>query len=187
MSEPSQLYVRVHISREGLDAFLASPFPDPSADEALLAWLGTAEYYGERYTPELIRERVDSDGTIAEWVEAVTEPATHGIVMPHSNVYDGTTQMWTLAVLDFSENYDDYIAAVAAFRVAAKYKDLPGDDGFLIYGYLFEEGAVAAAVRIQGDGEVRFIDEGEAASLVAEADAAMETLVAEGEAGAEEL
>jgi hypothetical protein len=186
MSEPNQLYARVHISREKLDAFLASRFPDAAADAGLLAWLDGAQYYGERYTPALIGERVDLDGTVGEWVEEVTEPATHGIVMPSSNVYDGTTETWTLAVLDFSENYDDYIAAVAAFRAVAAFKDLPGDDGFLIYGYLFEEGAVAAALRIR-EGESTFLSENDASALVAQADEAMDALVDEGGEDAEEL
>jgi hypothetical protein len=186
MSEPNQLYGRIHISRERLDAFLASRFPDAAADAGLLEWLEGAEYYGERYTPALIGERVDVDGTVGEWVDDVTEPATHGIVMPSSNVYDGTTQTWTLAVLDFSENYDDYIAAVAVFRAVAAYKDLPSDDAFLIYGYLFEGGAVAAALRIRA-GEATFVPEDDAAAFVAEADEAMEALVEEGGEDADEL
>src|ERR1700722_8570364 len=104
MSEPNQLYARVHMSRERLDAFLAGRFPDAAADAGLLQWLETAEYYGERYTAALIGERVDLDCTVGEWVEEVTEDASHGVVMPSSNVYDGMTETWTLAVLDFSEN-----------------------------------------------------------------------------------
>jgi hypothetical protein len=184
MSEPSQLYARVRISRNRLDEFLRSAFPDPSGDEAVLAWLSKAEYYGERYTPELIRERTGSFSTVGAWIDWLMEPAA-SLPMPSRNSYDAATQTWALAALDFSENYDDYIAAVATFREAAKYKDLPGNDGFLVYGFLFESGHVAVALGIE-TGESRFLEESEAESLVSEADAAMEELIAEGAAGSEE-
>jgi hypothetical protein len=99
--------------------------------------------------------------------------------MPSGVGYDDKTQTWSAAVLDFSENYDDYIAAVAVFREIAKYKDLPGYDCLLIYGFLFENGAVAVALRIQM-GASTFLEESEAESLVPEANAAMEALTAQG-------
>jgi hypothetical protein len=104
--------------------------------------------------------------------------------MPSSVNYEDKTQTWTVAVLDFSENYDDYIAAVAVFREIAKYKDLPGDDGLLIYGFLFEDEAVAVALRIEV-GASNFLDESESEALVSEANVAMEALTAEGAAGYE--
>jgi len=142
-----------------------------------------AEYYGERYTPELIRERTGPFSTVGAWIDWLMEPAA-SFPMPSRNSYDAATQTWTLAALDFSENYDDYIAAVAIFREAAKYKDLPADDGFLVYGFLFESSHVAAALRIEM-GESKFLDESETESLVSEADAAMEELIAEGAADGE--
>jgi hypothetical protein len=39
MSEPSQLYARVHITRSRFDEFMASAFPDVSDDPDVLAWL----------------------------------------------------------------------------------------------------------------------------------------------------
>jgi len=186
MSEPSQLYSRVRLSREKLDAFLASPFPDPGGDEDVLAWLENASYYGDPYTPETIRERVVGHATVGDWVNWLMEPALYGIPMPGSNDYDDAKQTWTLAALDFSENYDDYIAAVAAFREIANYKDMPGsggdqgdesNDGLLIYGYLFEGGAVSVALSIQ-TGAAEFLDEAQAQPLIIEANAVMEALVA---------
>lgn len=185
MSEPSQLYARVRLSRPRLEEFLAGVFPDPSDDADVLAWLSSALYYGDRYTPQLIRERLASQTTVGAWVDWLTEPASHGFAMPSRNGYDDESQTWTLAVLDFSENYDDYLAAVAAFRTIAKYKDLAGDDGFLIFGYLFEESYIAAALRI-GVNMSEFLDDSSAQSLVSEASAAMESLVAEGAAGADD-
>jgi hypothetical protein len=180
VSEPSQLYARVRLSRARFDGFLNSSFPDPSADGEILAWLGTAEYYGERYTSELIRERVAPGSTIVAWVDELMAPAPYGIAMPGRNSYDDATQTWTLAALDFSENYDDYIAAIAVFREAAKYKDLPGDDGFLIYGFLFENQHVEVAMRI-GINSTEFLeDDAETEPFVSEANAAMEALMPEG-------
>ena len=183
MSEPSQLYARLHLSRHRLDEFLETTIPDPSGDAELLAWLADAEYYGERYTPDLIRKRVDAGTTIGAWVDDLMTPAPHGVVMPARNVYDEESQTWTLGALDFSENYDDYLTALAVFRAAANVKDLAGDDGFLIYGYLFEDSHVVAALQV-AMGASRFLDEESAAPLVAEADVTMEALMAEGAAGA---
>jgi hypothetical protein len=182
VSEPSQLYARVRLSRRRLDEFLATTIPDPSGDAELLSWLADAEYHGERYTPELIRERVVSDMTVGAWVSDLMTPAPHGIVMPARNVYDAQSETWMLAALDFSENYDDYLTALGIFRAVANYKDLPGDDGFLIYGFLFEDSHVVAALQL-GIGASQFLDEEAAAPLVAEADVAMEALMAEGAAG----
>jgi hypothetical protein len=182
MSEPNQLYARVRLSRSKLDEFLKSAFPDPSEDEGVLAWLSSTSYYGDRYTPESIRERISSERTVGAWVDVAVEPADW-LAMPARNAYDDVSKTWTLAVLTFSENFDDYIAAVAVFREIAKYKDLPGDDGMLIYGHLFESDGVEVALRI-AMGSASFIDEAEAASLVSEANAIMDELIAQGAAEA---
>lgn len=182
MSEPNQLYARVHISRPKLDEFLASPFPDPSGDDAVLQWLSEAQYYGPRYTPETIREQVVSGRTtIAEWVDELMGPGAWGFPMPAANDYDDATQTWTLGVIDFSENYDDYTAAVAVFRAIAKVKDLDGDDGLLIYGCIFENDAVNVALRVER-GSSEFLDEASAGWLVAAANVTMDALKAQGAA-----
>lgn len=184
LSEPRQLYASVRLSRAKLDAFLASALPDPSEDREVLAWLDTACYYGDRYTPELIRERISSQPTVGEWVDELLAPAHYGFAMPSRNSYDDASQTWTLAVLDFSENYDDYLAAVAVFRQIAKYKDLTGDDGMLIYAHLFDEDDhPEVALRI-GPGSATFLDESTAASLISDANVAMEALMEEGQRGA---
>jgi hypothetical protein len=183
VSEPNQLYARVRLSRQRLDDLLGSAFPDPSEDEDVLGWLSTASYYGERYTPKLIRERISSEPTVREWVDRLLEPASYGFAMPARNGYDDGSQTWTLAVLDFSENYDDYIAAVAVFREIAKYKDLLSDDGMLIYGHLFESDGVQLALRIT-IGSAKFMGEDEAGELVSEANTVMDELIALGAAEA---
>lgn len=183
MSEPCQLFARVRLSRPQLDRFLNSPFPDAAADTEILDWLANASYYGERYTPDSIRERLRGLSSVRAWVEDLEEPA-FGVFMPCASDYDDATQTWTLAVLDFSENYDDFIAAIAAFRALAKFKDLPGDgDGMLIYGYMFEHGYVVTALGIDR-GTSRFLDDGAPRGLAVQADAAMESLMAKGAAAA---
>jgi hypothetical protein len=187
MSEPRQLYARVHLSRQRLDESLASPFPDVSADEDVLKWLAAASYYGERYTPQLIRERVCDHATVGEWVQWLAEPAPYGFEMPHRNYYDDATHAWTLAALDFSENYDDFLAAVAVYRAVARVKDFPGEDCLLVYSFLFGDSSPSIALQIEMGGS-RFLSESEAAPLVAQADTTMEELMAEGasKAGAAE-
>jgi hypothetical protein len=185
MSEPNQLYARVHLSRAKFDEFLASAFPDPSEDDDVLAWLFEASYYGDRYTPESIRERISSEPTIGQWVEQLVAPAPYGFVMPARSSYDDASQAWTLAILDFSENYDDYLAAVAAFREIAKYKDVLGDDGMLVYAYMFGNDDVEVALRIE-TGSSRFLAEDEAAPLVEQANVAMDELKMQGAALAQD-
>lgn len=183
MSEPCQLFARVRLTRAELDRFFNSPFPDAAADAAILDWLANASYYGERYTPDSIRERLRGLSTVGEWIEDLVEPAV-GFFMPCASGYDDATQTWTLAVLDFSENYDDFIAAIGAFRAIATFKDLPGDgDGMLIYGYMHEAGYVVTALGIEC-GVSRFLDDGAPRGLALQADAAMESLMAKGAAAA---
>jgi hypothetical protein len=185
MSEPYQLYARIRLSRSRFEEFLAAPFPDPSGDPEVLAWLSEAEYYGPRYTPETIRAQVVAGNTTVDaYVESLAAPGAWGISAPFRNEYDDKTQTWTLAILDFSENYDDYLAAVAVFRECAKYKDLPSDDGLLVYGYLFGNG-MPLALRIRM-GTSAFIVEDEATPLIEQADAVMEELTAQGAALATE-
>jgi hypothetical protein len=186
MSEPNQLYARIRISRPRLDEFLRSPFPDPSDDAAVLAWLSTASYFGDRYTPEKIREQVVSAATtVGAWIDWLMSPAPYGFPMPSANEYDDSTQTWTIGVLDFSENYDDYTAAVAVFRAVTAFKDVPGDDCMLIFAFLFGSGEAEVALRIDS-GASEFLDESAAAEFIPEATAAMEALMAKGAAQAGE-
>jgi hypothetical protein len=153
MSEPNQLYARVRISRD-------------------------------RYTPDKIREQVVSGSTtVRAWVDAVIAPGVYGFPMPSLNAYDDVTQTWTLGVLDFSENYDDYTAAVAVFREIVKFKDVPGDDCMLVFAFLFGSGGIDVALRI-GVGASEFLDEDAAAVFVPEAEAAMQALMDRGAAQA---
>jgi hypothetical protein len=183
MSEPNQLYARVHLSRAKFEAFLAGAFPDPSGDPGVLAWLSQASYYGDRYTPESIRERISSEVTVGEWVDRQLAPAPYGFVMPARSRYDDASQAWTLGVLDFSENYDDYLAAVAVFREIAKHRDVDGEDGMLIYACIFGNDDVEVALRIEM-GSSHFLTEDEAAALVAEANVTMDELKLEGASAA---
>jgi len=186
MSEPSQLFARLHISRAKYEAFLASPFR-VEVDDALMAWLDEASYYGPRITRESVPERASKYATVREWVDDMVAPGIMSMGLgeiPYRNEYDDATQTWTLAALDFSENYDDYIAAAGAMREAARFKDLPGDDGLVVYGYMFGNG-FEFAVRIDA-GASAFLSEEEAAPLVAQADAVMESLMKQGAARAGE-
>jgi hypothetical protein len=188
MSEPSQLYARVRISGPRLEEFLKSAFPDPSTDESVLAWLSEASYYGSRYTPEKIRAQVVAETTtVGAWVDDLMAPGIYGFPMPCLNAYDDATQTWTIGVLDFSENYDDYTAAVAVFRAIAAFKDVPGDDYMLIYAFLFGSGGIDVALKIVPGTSV-FLDESAAAQFVPEANAAMQALMDKGaaEAGGDE-
>lgn len=183
VSEPRQIFGRLHLSRARFDELCGASFPDVSEDPGVLAWLAAGSYYGPRYTAEIVRERLAEYGSVREWLDAVVAPGAWGFPMPVRNRYDEAECSWTLGVLDFSENYDDYLAAVAVFRLAAAYKDLPGDDGMLIYGYMFGDNEISVALRVD-IGQSSFLSEDEAGALVAQADETMEALMAEGAASA---
>ena len=178
MSEPSQLFARVRLSRARYEAFLATSFEIPADDARFFEWLAAAKYYGEPITAQNLHQRVAASVCVRDWVAAVMAPP-----FPHPGVpslgidrYDGDAQTWTLASLGFSESYDDFIPAVAIFRKLAEFLEPGEGGGLLIYRYLFGDGKIIAAMRVDPGSPV-FLDETASRTLVAESDSELSALM----------
>lgn len=178
MSEPSQLFARVRLSRARYDAFLATTFALPTEDAGFFEWLAAAKYYGEPITAQNLHERVTKRVCVRDWVSAVMAPPFPHPGAPSLGIdrYDDDAQTWTLASLGFSESYDDFIPAVAIFRRLAAFLEPGEGGGLLIYRYLFGDGRIIAAMRVDPGSPV-FLDESASRELVAKSDAELSTLM----------
>lgn len=155
MSEPSSLYIRVTLSEAAMSSFRQSPLALPGEYHDWLAWLGTQSFYGE-ITDAGVKEldqnpciRPKDMATAGEFLDFFAED-TAGTRITH----DADTGLWTLRMLEFSENYYDFIETLAILRALAKFKDLPGEDFVLIFPYLWgDEPTVYLSIR-QGSSEL---------------------------------
>jgi hypothetical protein len=181
MSEPSSLYVRVTLSEAAMSSFRQSPVSLPGEYQDWLPWLETQKFYGE-ITNADIEELGQNPGirpkdiaTAGEFLDFFAEDTAGTRI-----VHDTSTGLWTLRMLEFSENYYDYIETLAILRALAKFKDLPGEDFVLIFPYLWgDEPTVYLSIR-QGSGELIAPTPEKS---IAEAKAAMKALVDEVTAG----
>ncbi len=140
MSEPSSLYMRVHLTAGNLEAFQSSRLRAPSSYSDWLAWLRTRTFYGEITASDIERMDPARDAgapeiqSVGEYLALLCQDPT---ASPSQTHYDPATQTWTLCVMQLSENYNDLIVALSILRGVSAYKDLPGDDFILIYPYLW--------------------------------------------------
>ncbi len=134
MSEPSSLYARVHLSAPALRAFMESPLARPTAYSDWRGWLDRASFHGTIRDAEIAAMPTGAEPSVRAALAALCRPLPYE---PAQERYDPVTQTWTLAVLQFSENYYDFIDILTIIRAIAAYKDLPGEDVILIYPFLW--------------------------------------------------
>nr|WP_315245226.1 hypothetical protein [uncultured Albidiferax sp.] len=139
MSERHSLYVRVHLSKRAYQKYMDSPcanagdFGDWMACFAGVALSGgpltaarVAEY-ARRGGPEV------SVGTfVAQWCAEPENAAT--------SRYDEATETWQFCVLQFSENYGEFLEFLPSMRAACFFKDRPGDDFLVVYPFIWDTG-----------------------------------------------
>jgi hypothetical protein len=143
LSEPNQLYLQVRISPAQLEKFLAST-PGPASEFAdFMEWIADKRYYGEPFTTEKLAG-IGGSGTAKAWVDGWTA----NVYPPSINRYEEETETWTLALIEFAENYLYFIDALNTLRRIADFKDIDSTDHLLIYGYLYDGGSVTAAMQI---------------------------------------
>jgi hypothetical protein len=130
MSEPSSLYARVSLSADAFAAYRASPVARASDYDDWLAWLADKSYSGPRMTAADIAAIADSVSctTAGEWIDGVAGFGAR-------SAYDKQAGRWILMAAQFSENYREYIEALAVLRAAGRFKDRGGDDFVLIYPF----------------------------------------------------
>lgn len=133
MSEPSSLYMRVTLTQENLNALYASAAALPKHYDDWLAWLATKKFHGAITTADIQTMDAAELNTFGAYIQTLERAAWAG-ARAH---YDATTRRWTFGVLQLSENYRDFVQALAILRAAAHFKNLPGDDFILIYPYIW--------------------------------------------------
>lgn len=165
MSEPSSVYARVHLSAPALGAFMESLLARPATYADWRGWLDRASFHGTISDVEIAAMPAGAEPSVRAVIDALCRPVAYEPAREH---YDPVTQTWTLAVLQFSENYYDFIDILTIIRAIAAYKDLPGEDVLLIYLYLWG-GDPEAYLRI-AEGASHFAPQ-TPGEVIAEADA----------------
>ena len=153
MSEPSSLYLRVTLTQENLEALMASRVARPTDYDDWLAWLATKKMYGSITADDIAKFGTSNAQTFGAYINALTQEMWAGARAQ----YDAAAQRWTLGVLQLSENYREFIEALAILRAAARFKNLAGDDFILIYPYMWGDTPNAYIELAQGTS--RFISE----------------------------
>lgn len=171
MAEPCQLYLKVAISRDGLENFLHQEAGSAACFQDLEPWLDHDRYRRGGMTWHELCE-LGQGTTAAAWVAGWGRHQRS----PAWNDYDDATQTWTLGVLEFSQSREWIVGAVNVLRRVAQYKDLPGTDYLLIYEYLFGKGCVVVTVELT-PGASRILQEPPPPRLTAEADLMMNSLL----------
>lgn len=147
MSEPSQLFVQIRISKEAFDRFLLHKVVPPSHFDDWEGWLSTTEYYGSPITHSTIdtfdKRAGNWNFTINSWLRNWIEADYPDYYPPIINHYDEQTQTWTLAVPEFSENYGNFIVALNTLRQIAWFKNIDSSDYILIFRFFFGDGTEA--------------------------------------------
>lgn len=170
MSEPSSLYARVRLSAPALRAFVESRPARPAAYGDWRGWLDRASFHGTISDADIAATEASAEPSVRAYLDELCRPV---INEPSRERYDPVTQTWTLAVLQYSENYGDYIDILTIIRAIAAHKDLPGEDVILIHPFLWG-GEPEAYLRIV-EGASHFAQQvpGE---VIAEADACFRQL-----------
>jgi hypothetical protein len=133
MSELSSLYARVRLSEAALRAFVESRPARTAAYGDWRGWLDRASFHGTISDAEITAMPAGAEPSVRAVLDALCRPLDES----SRERYDPVTQTWTLAVLQFSENYGDFIDTLTIIRAIAAYRDLPGDDAILIYPFLW--------------------------------------------------
>lgn len=135
MSEADSLYVRVSLSEPGFAAFRQSPLSRPRNYGDWLPWLATRAYVGEKIGQADI-EAMDflEYASVGDYLDSLVADTFFGRQTARS-LHHPSTNRWTLLVMQFSDNYNDFIEALAALRAVAQFKDMPGQDFILIFPY----------------------------------------------------
>jgi hypothetical protein len=134
VSEPDSLYLRVRLSKQAYQRYLASPCADVRDFSDWMDWVGNAQMYGSGITPNDIRaigERSSKRKTSEEVAAWAADAWNIG-----KSDYDEATETWRFGMLQFSENYYDFLEHLPLFRAVDRFKDRPGVDFLLVYNFL---------------------------------------------------
>lgn len=152
MSEPESLYLRVRLSRQAYERYLESIGCDARDFSDWMEWISRAKMYGPRLTMEEVAEigeRADRE-PVANIIRSWTEDNW----AIGRSVYDEATETWRFGVLQFAQNYRDFLDMLPPLRGIDRFKDRPGTDVLLVHDFLFNPGYYTVLFEI-GEGASR--------------------------------
>ncbi|WP_367848532.1 hypothetical protein [Rhodoferax sp. WC2427] len=139
MSELHSLYVRVHLSKRAYQKFMDSRCANANVFGDWMEWLGGIELVSGPMTPKRVAEYARRGGPdvsvgtfVAQWC---AEPENAA-----ASRYDEATETWQFCVLQFSENYGEFLEFLPSMRAACFFKDRPGDDFLVVYPFIWDTG-----------------------------------------------
>jgi hypothetical protein len=97
-------------------------------------WVGNAQMYGSGIMPNDVRE-IGERSSKRKTSEEVDAWATDAWNIGKSDYNEGT-ETWRFGMLQFSENYYDFLEHLPVFRAVDRFKDRPGVDFLLVYNFL---------------------------------------------------
>jgi hypothetical protein len=119
MSEPDSLYLRVRLSREAYQRYLESVCADARDFSDWMDWVGKAKMYGDGITENDIRE-IGERSSKRKTGEEINAWAMDAWNMGKSD-YDEATETWRFGMLQFSENYYDFLEHLPLFRAVDRF------------------------------------------------------------------
>lgn len=139
MSERHSLYARVHLSKRAYQHYMDSPCAHAGDFGDWMEWMGGIALSGGPMTAARVAEYARRGGPdvsvgtfVAQWcAEPENAAASH---------YDEATETWQFCVLQFSENYGEFLEFLPAIRAACAFKDRPGDDFLVVYPFIWDTG-----------------------------------------------
>ena len=135
MSEPNSLYLRVRLSREAYQRYLESPSADARDFSDWMDWLGKVKMSGGPMTPEKI-EAIGASSSKRMTAKDIQAWTTDNWAIAKSE-YDDATETWRFGILQFSENYYEFLEYLPVLRAVDRFKDRAGVDFLLVHNFLW--------------------------------------------------
>lgn len=141
MSEPSSLYLQIPIKAAQRQAFLEHPIVPAGQYTDWLSWLDRKKFHGSITQADIEAWKYPEQNTGDYLTPFLTGPFDGN----SQASYDAEKELWTISVLEFSENYFDFIRFLGTFRVISQYMKTnlkAGEEGFvLIQDFLWDASA----------------------------------------------
>ncbi|MCW9705238.1 hypothetical protein [Fodinibius salsisoli] len=134
MAELTSLYTRISIDQNSLKYFLAGSIPPVSHYDDWIPWLEGQHYYGNLSAEEVLD--IDyPDLTVGQYLERWLEDSS----FPGNGRigYNKEGSEWELSLLQFSENYSDYVAMLNVLRSIDRYLGSEDEGFIMIYDFFF--------------------------------------------------
>jgi hypothetical protein len=137
MAELDSLYLRVRLSKQAYQRYLDSVSLDARYFPDWMDWIGHARMHGPPMTPPDIAGIGEASlkEPVAEKIKSLLE-ADDELSIGRST-YDEATETWRLGLLQFAQNYRDFLEWLPLLRAIDRFKDRPGTDILLVYDFLW--------------------------------------------------